>query len=462
MELMPSSSADELVTKETIYWAMCSNSELQLQGIRKKADPRDWKTDWEEVFKRQRKDAFIAKHGSAEFRRELEGKYKSQGSRHAMGPNQSTTVGSHDDGRSPIRSHSVNQQDVLVRFGATMDDRRMEIIEKQKDKGLNFVLLLDFSETWAEVMVFLKTCRQPHLPAKMPVIVLSKTPLSEKDVELIDFVMEHDDIAIFEGNPEVEKDLISCGALDCCSIICVGNECQNDGCFADADVLLAYGLLHQLHLVDKTILLEFQDPEHMCLLPNDYSVGQRDSDPTMAATEDITDADCTYTFDPHFVSGEVFLPRFMGTLMGGVVRSKGTVELMQRLCMPSLPHIEQTGNPVAVWQIRVPRALRGQSYGRLFGDLMGEDQPAVALGLRRSLRGGHQGVSCAPSRDMEAPLIDGGPSQPPRGAVVLTNPPADEVVLDDDIIFVLAGQRAAEGWMRDGLLLNFGYSAPPV
>merc|ERR1719382_565379 len=115
--------------------------------------------------------------------------------------------------------------------------------------------------------------------------------------------------------------------------------------------------------------------------------GDVGEEPSMDKDKEIIDADCTYTFDPHFVSGEVFLPRFLGTLMGGVARIKGLIELMQRLSMPSMPFDTPTGNPCAVWQIRVPPALRGQQYGKLFRDLISEEQPAVALGLRKRVGG---------------------------------------------------------------------------
>jgi hypothetical protein len=230
--------------------------------------------------------------------------------------------------------------------------------------------------------------------------------------------------------------------------------------------LLAYGLLHRLHLVDKTILLEFQDPEHLCLLPSGDPAGKRlehdvGQEPSIAGAEEISDADCTYTFDPHFVSGEVFLPRFLGTLLGGVAKTRGLIELMQRLSMPTLPFQQPTGNPSAVWQIRVPPALRGQKYGTLFEELISEEQPAVALGLRKRIGGGQ--AKTPHGGDMEAPLIDVGTNQPQRGGcVVLTNPSADTAVLDDDVVFILASTVGAEKWMHDGLLLNFGYTASPV
>jgi len=191
----------------------------------------------------------------------------------------------------------------------------------------------------------------------------------------------------------------------------------------------------------------------------------------------ISDVHCTYTFDQHFVSGKVFLPRFVGTLIGGAARVKGLIELMQRLSMPTLPFLQSArdedaeggrpSGPSAVWQIRVPPALRGQKYGRLFNDLMDEDQPALTLGISRSfVEDGAQASARSGDGDMEAPLIDGGPLAPPSrtppGGYVLTNPSEDEVVQADDIIFVLASQKGAEKWMGDGLLLNFGYTASPV
>lgn len=373
----------------------------------------------------------------------------------------------------PKHTKSQMNHDFCSSLESQMEIRRDDIIQAKKDSGTDFALLLDFSETWAEVLVFLNKCRESHLPVKMPVIVLSKTVVSDSETELIEFVQEHEDVAIFHGNPEVEKDLINCGAVQCCSIICVGNESKNEDSFADTDILLVYGLLHRLLLVDKTILLEFQDPEHLCLLPSGYPVERVSEDDvgeeqSVARAEEIIDADCTYTFDPHFVSGEVFLPRFLGTLMGGVARIKGLIELMQRLSMPCLPFDTPTGNKPAsaVWQIRVPPALRGQQYGKVFRDLISEEPPAVALGLRKRI-GGPAGDPRSPGRrgddvEAQAPLMDAGANQPQKGGwVVLTNPSADTVVLEDDIIFILASTVGAKKWMHDGLLLNFGHTATP-
>lgn len=479
MELMPA-SADELVTKQTIFWAMCSSSK-QLNGVSKKVDPHDWKTNWEQVFSRQRKQVFSldsARRGSV--RRQLESKYnvrrssiaepskgRSSPSVHAKGSDVITRAPSSD---AIKQTQSSAYHDFYSQFETCMEMRKLTIMDKFTDEGENFALLLDFSETWCEVLVFLRKSRESHLPAKIPVIVLSKTALSEKESELIQFVMEHEDIAIFEGNPEVEKDLVGCGVLDCCSIICVGNESKEENSFSDTDILLVYGLLTRLQLVDKTILLEFQDPEHMCLLPSGDPAGS-------GSGGKISDVSCTYTFDQHFVSGKVFLPRFVGTLIGGALRVKGLIELMQRLSMPTLPFLQSArdedaeggspSGPSAVWQIRVPPALQGQKYGRLFNDLMDEDQPALTLGISRSfVDGGAQASARSGDGDMEAPLIDGCPLTPrsrtPSGGFVLTNPSEDEVVQAEDIIFVLASEQGAKKWMGDGLLLNFGYTASPV
>jgi len=136
-----------------------------------------------------------------------------------------------------------------------------------------------------------------------------------------------------------------------------------------------------------------------------------------------------------FVSGQVFSPVAMGSMLANACYTPGIMEVVQALVAPN-----EDGD-VFIWQIHAcPDTMVGRSFAKCWLDLLHnnlEDTPALALGLYRFMRD-EQGME-----DLDHP----------SGYVVL-NPDHEDIVRETDLIYVLASQAWGAHMCDEGLLVQ--------
>lgn len=139
---------------------------------------------------------------------------------------------------------------------------------------------------------------------------------------------------------------------------------------ADADVVMVYRVLDHLGLANKHIVLEFKRIRNMSLL-----------DPDAGDSEDMNDPERTndekWFHDPRYVSGMIFTPQVLGSLLGNSYRALGLFEIMQRFLMVE-------GGDLGVnflWQMRPRASYCNKRYGEVFQLLV--EEGALPLGLLR-------------------------------------------------------------------------------
>merc|ERR1712110_746518 len=70
-------------------------------------------------------------------------------------------------------------------------------------------------------------------------------------------------------------------------------------------------------------------------------------------------------FHPRFAAGQVFTPELWGVMLGHMYYMPAVIEIVEALAMPH--RREQRAFP---WQMRVPSAFVGRSFGMLFKSLL--------------------------------------------------------------------------------------------
>jgi len=140
----------------------------------------------------------------------------------------------------------------------------------------------------------------------------------------------------------------------------------------------------------------------------------------------------TYMNHPRFASGGVWTASCLGALLARAYYTPGWIELLEALVLGS-----STGQTSWPWQISLPRELSGSTYGDLTVSFLEKTNSSLVVGLYRK---------CWPMAGNGA-------------CYLVTNPPVDTALRDDDLIIVLGTEAFAKDCFKEGLIVG-GKGAP--
>jgi len=121
----------------------------------------------------------------------------------------------------------------------------------------------------------------------------------------------------------------------------------------------------------------------------------------------------TLSGNPKVISGQVFVPVTVGSMLARTSYTPGVMQVMQALVMPA-----ETGD-MFVWQIRTEERRAGRSFSECWSELLRDhDGPALALGLYRLL----------------LPEEPDGEEEPPIG-YVMTSPAKSAMLRITELLF---------------------------
>jgi hypothetical protein len=335
---------------------------------------------------------------------------------------------------------------------------------KARAPGVPSVLLLA-QKSWSSAVSFVRQSRAGYLPFDMPIVVLCpKVP--HKDVaEALDLGGDTN-LGAVRGSASLASDLLRSGACECSTIVCVGQEAEDEAylggeliAMLDADVVMLQRMLERVGLADKPVILEFKRAQNMQLLPRKEpgvaSQGKAESarrepeeqplldSQSASAPRESQPLECTaaglgawwrgheasqastvhpaFHLDSRFASGEVFTAQPLGCLFAQAFHTPGSLEVMQALIVPDESD-EQAQLP---WQVRLRPEQVGATYGAVFQECV--EAGVLPMGLLR----------WADSNDRP---------------YVWTNPSSDTVLQHGDLLFVLGDRYYGSLAYEAGLL----------
>lgn len=381
-----------------------------------------------------------------------------------------------------------NQEALSVQHVGVLSQHAQQIRDNHQHS--NFIVFVELCKSWRRVALFLKESRKSWLPQHTPIIILHPSaPPSEIIQDL--GLMNDATIGAVIGSYESVSDLVKAGILEAQVIVCpaptqiVGSTSDmldvESPSMVDAQSVLLYKMLEGLDVSKHAMtLFEFNQIDNVRLLSkgeedNQFSEAEsemlseeipmmktlthryerpKDIGRCQSAMKAVSDmckaprklknallAEAPYipTFggtlcgNSKFVSGEVFSPIAMGSMLANAFYTPGIMEVVQALVAPS------ADRDTFIWQIHAcPETMVGHTFSRCWQDLLSADRggPALALGVYRFVE------DC----DLEADEYDF-----PPGYVVL-NPCQDDKVRSTDLIYVLASS-AWGAFMHDEMLL---------
>ncbi|EQC41502.1 hypothetical protein SDRG_01469 [Saprolegnia diclina VS20] len=279
---------------------------------------------------------------------------------------------------------------------------------------------------------FVAPLRQPSRPQKkfapvVPIVVLSATPISEK---------QHASIAHFKhvyflhGSPLHLSVLTAARAAKSKSVVILSST-NDDDCddepdlvdenMIDTDALTLYRFVtefcetnHHPDMPLPRILIVLNRPSSLRFVKDEHNKEPADEETieilrqhkrqVLSRSDDPLDSICT----PIFASGKVFFPNALDALLGTCDKNGSVIDLMYLFILGEPPRGDEAGR--CLDQITIPPTLWGRPYGACFESLLLHHN-ILCLGLYRP--------------------------QAKQNSYVYVNPSADVFVTPKDILFVL-------------------------
>ncbi|KDO17859.1 hypothetical protein SPRG_16731 [Saprolegnia parasitica CBS 223.65] len=279
---------------------------------------------------------------------------------------------------------------------------------------------------------FVAPLRQPNRPQKkfaavVPIVVLSATPISEK---------QHASIAHFKhvyflhGSPLHLHVLTTACAAKSKSVVILSST-NDDDCddepdlvdenMIDTDALTLYRFVTEFCETSRhpdmplpRILIVLNRPSSLRFVKDEHNKEPADEETVeilrahkrqvLSRSDDPLDSICT----PIFASGKVFFPNALDALLGTCDKHGSIIDLMYLFILGEPPRGDEAGR--CLDQITIPPTLWGRPYGACFENLLLHHN-ILCLGLYRP--------------------------QTQQNSYVYVNPSADVFVTPKDILFVL-------------------------
>lgn len=376
-----------------------------------------------------------------------------------------------------MSSFFLDAEDTLTLKDVQILEEKTVKIRKNA-KAAPFILLLDLSGSWMQVVPFILRSLTKLTPFRMPIVVISPASPPRSVVERLNLVKDTN-IGVTIGNPVWAQDLLRAGVTECCVMVCLGltmDPAAEEGGgsdsteMLDADVVLLQRMLQLLGQDRKPVILEFKRGQNMRLLPSlgadengttwklqRSNNGTNDDDNDPAGYDDDASSSCwripqwlrcagpeqaaseksEVCLDPRFASGQIFTPHVLGAMVACEYRMPGIIEMTHILMAP---HPEQQGEggtkrekdaACFLWQVRMKKQHCDATYQDVFLDFVQDSKhPALPLGILRIFDDARMGGL----------------------GYVWTNPAPSTVMLDTDLIFVLADNLFGKAAYEQGLL----------
>jgi len=327
-----------------------------------------------------------------------------------------------------------------------------------------FVLLLA-QRSWSSAVSFVRQSRAGYLPFDMPIVVLCPKVPAQDVAEALD--LEGDtNLGAVRGSASLASDLLRSGASECSTIVCVGQEAEDESylgseliAMLDADVVMLQRMLERVGLADKPTILEFKRAQNMQLLPRKDPSGAAREEAEVASRREAEEqplldsrspsapekprplegaaaglgawwrgrkaprssAHLAFHLDSRFASGEVFTAQPLGCLFAQAFHTPGALEVMQALIVPD----ETDEHAKLPWQVRLRPDQVGATYGTAFEECVGAG--VLPMGLLRW------------ADSNERPYV-------------WTNPSSSTVLQEGDLLFVLGDRYYGSLAFEAGLL----------
>ncbi|CAK0879797.1 unnamed protein product, partial [Prorocentrum cordatum] len=317
--------------------------------------------------------------------------------------------------------------------------RAKEFRRAAKDGETPFILLLEISGDWSQILPLIQHSRADYLPVCMPIVVLCRHPPPDKIIkQWLDY---EDTLAFVEGTPNDVVHLERAGIKECSTVVCLqagGRRMQVEefSDMVDIDVIMLHRMITNLSIAHKSAIFEFRLMKNIFLLgrphapPDDVETpGRLLAGVTMQGQQQPEPEDHKAYLDPVYASGQVFTPQVLAGLLGLTFHTPGLLEVMSALMIPD----GGDSDSVVPWQSRVEHSRVGETYGRLFETMACQEPPALLLGLYRGC---------------------GMPEGGGNSGYVWTNPPAGTLLVQTDVLFLLAERGYGEMLHSRGLLVG--------
>eukprot|EP00929_Paragymnodinium_shiwhaense_P013144 TRINITY_DN121009_c0_g1_i1.p1 TRINITY_DN121009_c0_g1~~TRINITY_DN121009_c0_g1_i1.p1 ORF type:complete len:1178 (-),score=210.82 TRINITY_DN121009_c0_g1_i1:49-3582(-) len=303
-----------------------------------------------------------------------------------------------------------------------------------------FILLLDLSGSWRQMASFLDQSCADYLPFRVPVIVLSTTPPPKSLFEMLK--TDSTTFGLIVGNACHAGNLEEAGVHEASNIVCLGENIESSAgglddhmgselmAMLDADIVMLHRMLERLGAGKRFLILEFKRAKNLRMLPPLRESRQRSNSNGMFvemtspqspvpshSSEPAIQEDASYAevlCGHRFAAGQIFTAKVCGSLLSRGFYTPGIIEVLQLLVIP-----EASEGGCYPWQLCLASWQVGSTYGEVLQHMINDDNlPAMPIGVLRMR----------------------GTSQAAYDRYVVTNPPADLVLKENDMLYVLGGK----------------------
>ncbi|KAI8837435.1 hypothetical protein BJ741DRAFT_603461 [Chytriomyces cf. hyalinus JEL632] len=312
-------------------------------------------------------------------------------------------------------------------------------------------LMVDHAEGWEEhllvctggydVFKFVCGLRASHLEKHFKILFLcERAPTAEE----FDVLSVFPDLHFMIGNPRKKRALLKAGIRGCSKVVIMGMTSTSQDEFAGSGSIMIQHLIHQMidrnaSIPNKCVILEVPKRSHIHFLhpsPTTASTSYKrrfksavtsvaknfmKPVPEMKPKEKSALEHIDFLYTPVFASGRVVSSSMLDSILFQLYRNPSILEVFMTLCGVGGDKLDAGLSevygirPSWITQVPIPREFVDRSYGDLYHE-MAAHQGAVPLGIYRPVHPRFRNVL----------------------PFVFTNPGAEVILHQEDMIFVLA------------------------